>query len=213
MGNLRSSYKAFADMKKVVQNVLSTALAGFFIVLPFGFIIVVLIRAFVMIRALGDRMAESAFKAGQIHPLLVAILAGLMLFLIFFLVGAFVSSQTGGRLSNWLEEKFLNYVPGYLLVKGVANGLMGITADQAIRPALLEQLPGVSELVFIIAELPEDRYTVFAPTSPNVASGKVLIVRRELIKPVEGSLMDVRETLSLFGMGADKLLVKPGKAQ
>ncbi len=198
-------------MKRIFGYLLSTAMAGFFAVLPFGFIAYVIIMVYMTLRGMTDRFAESQLGGIIIHPLIIALLAGIALFLILFLVGALLSARGKSR-SSWLEETFLNYVPGYLLVKGIANGLIGMTSEEGIRPAMLELLPGVNELVLIISELPDGRITVFAPTSPNAGSGKVYIVNREKLKAIEGNLMDLRETLSLFGIGSEKLLFpeKPG---
>ena len=196
-------------MKKLLTFILSTAVAGFFTILPFAFIIYVLLMAFGTIRQLGDKFAEAQLEPGAVHPLLITILAGVLLFLLLFLTGVLVSARTRGRGATWVEEKFLNYVPGYLLVKGLANGIMGVTTAKGIRPARLEYLPGVCELVLIMEELPDDWVTVFVPSTPNFGTGKVLVVRKELVHPIEGSLMDMRESLSLFGMGMDRLWRKP----
>lgn len=200
-------------MKKALKYVLTTAVAGFFTILPFAFILFILLKAFGAIRQLGDKFAEAKLEPGAVHPLLITILAVLFLFLLFFLTGALVAARTRSRGANWVEEKFLNYVPGYLLVKGVANGIMGMSSAQGIRPARLEYLPGVCELVLIMEELPDDWVTVFAPSTPNFGTGKVLIVRKELLQPLESSLMDLRESLSLFGMGMEKVWIKPEKGK
>ncbi len=193
-------------MKKTLPFLLNTFLAGFFILLPFAFIVTVVLMAFTRVRGLADRLAQSQLEAIQVSPIVLTLVAAIILFLIFFITGLLVSYGAAGKGSTWLEEKFLNYVPGYLLIKGLANGLVGATTGEGIRPVLIQRFPGYGELGYVMEELDDGRYAVFVPFTPNVGTGKVWIVDGEKIEFVDARLMEVREALSLFGVGAGKIL-------
>jgi uncharacterized membrane protein len=75
-----------------------------------------------------------------------------------------------------------------------------------MQPAILRRFDGVEEIVLILDELRDSRVVVFLPNSPVPASGRILVVGRDLVEPIEA---DVAATLRVFtdwSEGASRLL-------
>ena len=104
-----------------------------------------------------------------------------------FVAGLVVRTGPGLRAKHALERSVLEKIPGYSLVRGLAQRASGDESEGAFRPALVEiedaLAPG-----FIIEELNDGRYTVLIPSVPTPAAGSLLIMPRERVHPAGRAL-------------------------
>jgi len=182
---------------------LRNTVAGLIGMLPLIAIVILLVKAYQFTHSLGVKLAGvSPDRDGSL--LLVTILVILFLVVFCFLFGWLILPRSKARASNWVEKNILSNIPGYQLFKGVVSGLL--SDGNQLRPALLERLPGVFELVLLIEELPGDRFTVFLPDSPGFNSGSVLIVGKELLDPLSAKITDLKDSLGVYGYGVGTLM-------
>jgi uncharacterized membrane protein len=121
-----------------------------------------------------------------------------------FVAGIVVRTGPGLRAKIALERSVLERIPGYPLVRGLAERVSGDERQGAFRPALVE----VEEALapgFIIEELDDGRYTVLIPSVPTPAAGSVFILPRERVHPVDVPFTQAVKVISKWGTGAGEL--------
>jgi uncharacterized membrane protein len=108
------------------------------------------------------------------------------------------------RAKNAIERTVLERIPGYTLVRGLAERVSGDAREGAFRPALVE----VEEALapgFIIEELEDGRYTVLIPSVPTPAAGSLFILPPERVHPVDVPFTQAVKVISKWGAGAGEL--------
>jgi uncharacterized membrane protein len=182
-----------------------TLIQGLFVFLPIGVLVFILERAFSLIQALSTTLGGKLLEGHWLGIPLPVLTAIALLILIVFVLGLF--SGAGGNLASdsWLERNLLQYIPGYSTLRATALATFGQGAEGALQPAVLRREEGVEELVLIVEELPGDRYTLFLPESPSPTTGTLLIVKRELVEPLDGKLLKTLQAFRHMGLGAGNI--------
>jgi uncharacterized membrane protein len=189
--------KGLADLTK------TTLIGGLLIVLPIYLSILLLAKTLSGVLALLSPVT-AAIPAGARFREVVAILIVLAVCLV---AGLVVRTRAGLRAKKAFERSVLEKVPGYTLVRGLAERVSGETNEGAFRPALVEiedaLAPG-----FIIEELEGDRYTVLVPSVPTPAAGALFIMPRARVHPLDVPFTQAVSVISKWGVGAGALARK-----
>ena len=98
----------------------------------------------------------------------------------------------------------LERIPGYTLVRGLAERLGGDDRGGTFQPALVE-LEDALAPAFIIEELNDGRYTVLIPSVPTPASGSLFILPRARVHPIDVPFTQAVKVISKWGTGAGEL--------
>ena len=98
----------------------------------------------------------------------------------------------------------LEKIPGYALVRGLAERVSGDEGEGAFQPALVEIEDALSP-GFIIEELEDGRYTVLVPSVPTPAAGALFILPRERVHPLDVPFTQAVKVISKWGAGAGAL--------
>jgi len=98
----------------------------------------------------------------------------------------------------------LEKIPGYTLVRGLAQRVSGDEQEVAFRPALVEIEEALAP-AFIIEELDDGRYTVLVPSVPTPAAGSLFILARERVHPLDVPFTQAVTVISKWGTGAGEL--------
>ena len=132
------------------------------------------------------------------------VLALLIVLAVCLVAGLIVRTGAGLRAKNALERAVLEKIPGYSLVRGLAERLGGDDSEGTFQPALVEiedaLAPG-----FIIEELEDGRYTVLVPSVPTPAAGSLFILPRERVHPLDVPFTQAVKVISKWGAGAGEL--------
>ena len=118
--------------------------------------------------------------------------------------GLVVRTGAGLRAKNALERSVLGKIPGYALVRGLAERLGGDAGEGSFQPALVELEDALSP-GFIIEELEDARYTVLVPSVPTPAAGSLFILPRERVHPLDVPFTQAVKVISKWGAGAGEL--------
>lgn len=186
-------------MNPVARFVRDTLIGGLLVILPAYLAIVLLLKAVQGLNAVLGPIEATLPDATPV-PGLVAIailVAGA------FLLGVSARTAIGRRAGAQVERTFFERIPGYTVIRGLGNRLMG--RGEAFAPALVRlddnELPA-----FIVERLPDGRVTVFLPSSPTPATGTVAIVTADRIVPLTTSSGAMFSALSRWGEGTGALL-------
>jgi uncharacterized membrane protein len=122
-----------------------------------------------------------------------------------FLLGLFVPTAVGQGIGRWIENTFLNRLPGYPVARRVARQLGGAT-DETLGAPVLVRLGGSRQMAFLIDETPSGQACVFIPLSPVLSMGNVHIVEGEAIERLAVPVTKLVNCVSSCGIGALELL-------
>jgi uncharacterized membrane protein len=186
-------------MKGLAELTKTTLIGGLLVVLPIYLSILLLAKTLSGILALLSPVT-AAIPAGQFRQ----VIAILIVLAVCFVAGIVVRTGPGLRAKNALERSVLEKIPGYALVRGLAERVGGDEREGAFRPALVELEDALSP-GFIIEELDDGRYTVLVPSVPTPAAGALFILPRERVHPVDVPFTQAVKVISKWGTGAGEM--------
>ena len=184
-------------MKRGIEFVVGSLIAGFLIVIPIYLAILLLLKAMKSL-------------IGLIHPIAMlmpeslpaeTLLSLLFVFLICFLVGIAVRTGLGKVVRERLETTLFERIPGYALIRGLTQQLAGSSGEKLWKPAFFESDEGLLP-AFIIEEFDDGRYTVFVPSIPTPFAGAVYILDRKRVHPLDVPFTDALRAISKWGSGS-----------
>jgi uncharacterized membrane protein len=187
-------------MKGLAELTKTTLIGGLLVVLPIYLSILLLAKTLSGMLALLSPVAATIPVDGQFRQV-IAILVVLAVCLV---AGIIVRTGPGRRAKNVLEHSVLERIPGYALVRGLAERVSGDEREGAFRPALVELEEALAP-GFIIEELDDGRYAVLVPSVPTPAAGSLFIMPRERVHPVDVPFTQVVKVISKWGTGAGEL--------
>jgi uncharacterized membrane protein len=187
-------------MKSLAELTKSTLIGGLLVVLPIYLSILLLVKTIAGIFALLSPVTE-VIPAGAQFRQVIAIVIALAVCLV---AGLVVRTGLGLRAKNAFERSVLERIPGYALMRGLAERMSGDGGDGAFQPALVELEDALSP-GFIIEELEDGRYTVLVPSVPTPAAGALFILPRERVHPLDVPFTQAVKVISKWGEGAGAL--------
>jgi uncharacterized membrane protein len=187
-------------MKAVAELTKTTLIGGLLVVLPIYLTILLLAKTAAGIFALLSPVT-AAIPAGAQFRQVIAILIVLAVCL---MAGLVVRTSAGLRAKNRFERSVLEKIPGYAMVRGLAERVSGEEGEGAFQPALVEIEDALSP-GFIIEELEDGRYTVLVPSVPTPAAGSLFILPRERVHPLDVPFTQAVKVISKWGVGAGEL--------
>jgi uncharacterized membrane protein len=187
-------------MKGLAELTKTTLIGGVLVVLPIYLAILLLAKTLKGILALLSPVTATIPAGAQFRQ----VTALLIVLAVCLVAGIVVRTRAGLRAKNAFERTVLERIPGYTLVRGLAERVSGDAREGAFRPALVE----VEEALapgFIIEELEDGRYTVFIPSVPTPAAGSLFILPPERVHPVDVPFTQAVKVISKWGAGAGEL--------
>ncbi len=187
-------------------------MGGFFVLLPIGVVLGIIIKGTLMMKGLSDPIAHLFPKTIVNEPKFPVLLAAILLAVLCFVCGLFMRSALIRAEGVRFERMLLWRFPGYRAIKGMARGMAGSADAGDFKPVMLVSSQGFREFAYLIEDNENDNVTVMIPSSPSAISGTVRIVSRDRIEPLNASLAEVASVLGQFGVGAQDLLAKANSA-
>jgi uncharacterized membrane protein len=187
-------------MKRLAELTKTTLIGGLLIVLPIYVSILLLAKTLAAIFALLAPVTAAVPGTAQFRQ----VIAILIVLAVCFVAGLVVRTGIGLRAKNALERSVLERIPGYALVRGLAERVSGDSREGAFRPALVEVEDALAP-GFIIEELEDGRYTVLIPSVPTPAAGALFILPRDRVHPLDVPFRQAVKVISRWGAGAGEL--------
>lgn len=188
-------------MRRLIQSVIRTVVAGLVALVPVYLAILLLLKAMqslsVIVKPVA-RLIPDYVPAERLLSLLLVLAMCLA-------VGVLMRTWAGRAMREWLERALLNKLPGYTLFKSLTQRFAGQSEEVAWKPALAE-IEEALVPAFIIEELSDGRYTVFVPSVPTPLAGAVYVLTRERVHPVNIAFAQAVRTMSRWGAGCKELV-------
>ena len=187
-------------MKGLAELTKTTLIGGLLVILPIYLSILLLVKTLAGVVALMAPVTATIPASAQFRE----VIAIVIVLAVCLLAGFVVRTGPGLRAKNALERSVLRKIPGYALVRGLAERVSGEDTDGAFQPALVEIEDALSP-GFIIEELEDGRYTVLVPSVPTPAAGSLFILPRERVHPLDVPFTQAVTVISKWGAGAGAL--------
>ena len=133
------------------------------------------------------------------------LLALLLLLALCFLVGVAVRMPIGRAVRERIEKSLFQRIPGYAVLRSLAQQMAGESRESAWKPALVE-IEEALVPAFIIEEFDDGQFTVFVPSVPTPLAGAVYVLRRERVHPLDVPFTSALQVISKWGSGSKALV-------
>ncbi len=188
-------------MKRLGEFIVSTLVGGLLVLAPLYLAVLLLFKAMQSLVGLVRPLA-------MLLPAWVPaerVLSLVLVLVVCFLVGAAVRTAGLKVIRERIRRKVLDRIPGYELLRSLAQRLAGTSAENTWQPALVEiedaLVPG-----FIIEECDDGRFTVFVPSVPTPFAGAVYVLSRDRVHPVDVPFTQAVKSISRWGSGCRELV-------
>jgi uncharacterized membrane protein len=188
-------------MRQALSFAAKALLTGLFIVVPTYLAVLLLLKGMKSVVGLVRPVAlllPDSLPAGTILSLLLVLL-------ICFFIGVAVRTRAGQVVREQVEKSFFERIPGYALIRSLAQQVAGAAVENVWKPALVQTDEGLVP-AFIIEELEDGRYTVFMPSIPTPLAGAVMILERKRVHPLDVPFTEALRVVSRWGSGAKDLV-------
>jgi uncharacterized membrane protein len=188
-------------MKALADFTRTTLVGGILVLLPIYLAILLLMKALSAVMALLAPVTAQVPAGAQFREL-IAILITLAAC---FVAGLVVRTGPGGRGIQKLQQRLLEKIPGYKLLRGVFARLSGDESSEAFEPALVE-LEDALVPALIVEALPDGQFVVMVPSVPTPISGALYVLPAARVHRIGVPLAQVMKVYSKFGEGAGELV-------
>ena len=187
-------------MKGLAELTKTTLIGGLLVILPIYLSILLLAKTLSGVLALMSPVTAAIPAAAQFRQ----VIAILIVLAVCLVAGIVVRTGPGRWAKIALERSVLERIPGYTLVRGLAERLGGDDRGGTFQPALVE-LEDALAPAFIIEELSDGRYTVLVPSVPTPAAGSLFIMPRARVHPIDVPFTQAVKVISKWGTGAGEM--------
>jgi uncharacterized membrane protein len=188
-------------MRAYGKFVLNTFVAGFLVVAP------IYLAALLLLKALKSLIGLVQPIAKVLPEWLPAeqILALLLILILCFLTGVGIRTRIGHAIWEQIEKSLFQRIPGYALLRSLAQRMAGESEETAWKPALAE-IEEALVPAFIIEELDDGRLTVFVPSVPTPFAGAIYVLSPDRVHPLNVPFTQAVKAVSRWGLGSKDLV-------
>jgi len=190
-------------VKRLLSNILKTALLGLVTIGVLAFVVEWLVRTVIslvkpLVHVLDATWGLSDYVAGTI---VVAIIVAAC-----FLIGVVVRTKVGAWILHAAEARLTRRAPGYVWIKDALSRLLGTYKPLFSSVALVEISSGTMTTAFVTDTHTDGSYTVFVPASPNPMTGSVYHIKPEHVHPLAVPVDVVWKSIVTCGAGSQELI-------
>lgn len=192
-------------MEQTLGFLKSTLIRGALFLVPLMLALVLLREAVGLIARLLRPISEALPQQTLIGISVPELLAAIILLGIGFIAGLLAQTTLGTSLSNRVEGLVLRKMPGYTLLKSVAQGKLGIEAEANVQVGLIRASTGW-QIVFVMERHPNGLLTIFVPSAPSPTAGNVYFIPKHEVRLTDLSVAAAIGCLTQLGTGSQALL-------
>jgi uncharacterized membrane protein len=182
-----------------LRNVIVT---GFVFIMPVLITVAVLMRFEKHLLKVGGGLNKLLRIDTVLGPSGDAVMAVVFALSICIVAGVLVRISFLKRLSERMDRKLNELIPGYSQIRSKATKTVGVGKDEApLFDACLVKVQELSQPGYIIEENPDGTDTVFVPQAPAFTTGQVYVVDPSRIKKLDINSAALNADLKRLGRG------------
>jgi uncharacterized membrane protein len=123
-------------------------------------------------------------------------------------LGALAAIKPMRIAGAWLEDRTLNPLPMYRMLKSLIAAFLDLEGEESFKPGFLHCQDGTKEPVYVIEDHGKGSSVVMQPWTPTPFAGSVKIVRSDRIELLPVTLDEFSLALTHFGLGMSDVIEK-----
>jgi uncharacterized membrane protein len=182
-------------------------------------ILIPIVLVFITIRELVEIMIGFATPIADLFPAgwileddPVELIAAILIVGTALLLGMVWSARPTRRAAEWLENRSLNHVPMYRMMKSLVAAFLDLEGEESFKPACWRHDDGSLEPVYVIGEHGTDMYIVMQPWTPTPFAGSVKVAPSSQVDFVPVTLDEFSLALTHYGLGLSEALQKSDRS-
>ncbi|WP_193369205.1 DUF502 domain-containing protein [Pelagibius marinus] len=185
----------------------TTVVGGLVFLIPFVILVLVLVlgKALEIMRVIAQPL--SAFiPVDTVGGIALANLLEVGLILVLcFVAGLVAKARLSAKLVEGLEGRFLERLPVYHFIKGMAGSIVQAEGDESMK-TVLARFDDNAQIAFEIERTADGQVVVYLPGAPNPWSGSVALMAAERVTPLDVPMMTTVQKIKQLGKGSQGLL-------
>ncbi len=182
----------------------TTIKGGLLFLIPIGFVVLVLGKAFELILNVAEPIAEILPIKGVAGFIVINVLALIILMLLCFLAGLLSNRPWFRSSMSKLEEVLLSNIPMYSFVDGMRRSVSTAEGEAANMMPVLAHFDDNTQLGFEVERTPLGAVVIYLPGSPNPWSGTTVFMPHERVEPLNMKTHEAMKLLRLLGRGTSR---------
>jgi len=181
-------------------------------------IMIPVVVLFITLRKLLEIMIQFATPIADLFPKgtfrdddALEIIAFLLIMATALLLGIVWSIKPSRVAGEWIENRTLNKVPMYRMIKSLVAAFLNLEDGKSFQPASLRHEDGTLEPVYVIENHGPDMLVIMQPWTPTPFAGSIKVVPATRVDPIPTSLDEYSLALTHFGLGLSQELQKGGE--
>jgi uncharacterized membrane protein len=178
------------------------------VILPATILVSVSLWLFGLITNWIKPLSDTLRSYSEYNDLITDFIAISLIIISCFFVGVLVRTRLGGFLFRTIENRILQLMPGYSMIKETVLQVFANRDESPFSSVALAQVYGNDTLatVFITDKHADGSFTVFMPTGPNPTSGLIFHLKGEYVHPVAIPVQDAMRSIISCGAGTHRLI-------
>jgi uncharacterized membrane protein len=195
-------------MKRLRSFLKTSLLGGLVVILPATILVSVSLWLFGLITNWIKPLSDTLRSYSEYNDLITDFIAISLIIISCFFVGVLVRTRLGGFLFRTIENRILQLMPGYSMIKETVLQVFANRDESPFSSVALAQVYGNDTLatVFITDKHADGSFTVFMPTGPNPTSGLIFHLKGEYVHPVAIPVQDAMRSIISCGAGTHRLI-------
>jgi len=189
-------------MKALFESFKTTALGGVLFLVPTTVAGMVIIEVLDVLEVITEPLAQMMGASTFLGVASANVIGLVIIGVICFLVGLFARARAGQNIVEKVEKGLLSALPGYTILKGVIDTMVGSEKMASrFKPVLLRGMVS-SRLAYEVERTPTGNVVVFVPGAPNPFSGSVHYADPSRVEPVDMPAQELPRILQQLGIGS-----------
>ena len=185
----------------------TTLFGGALVVLPIVILIAVFNWLYEFIVDKLRPITNIILETARMQEFAAAVLAIIIIMLVFFLVGLIVQTRMGKFLFDYTEQTLLVKIPLYKIIKETTIQIMGSNKKLFKQVALVKLFANDTMLTAFVTDKHDDgSFTVFVPSGPAPTAGFIYHLKNENVKLVDYPIEKAMKTIFSLGAGSKELI-------
>ena len=193
-------------MKTITSLIKTTAIGGVVFLLPLVLLVVIVGKAFNIIKTVSMPMAKLISAERYAGYAVADLLAVAVLLSVTILAGILARSKIFDEFYKKIDAVILQLIPGYSYMKGMTGSLSDSEAEDSLNPVAVVQDDTVV-IGYEVERLADGWVAVYLPGAPDTRSGSVAYFTDDRIVPLETDFAGLASCLKTLGRGSNKVIM------
>ena len=185
---------------RLIKYFKATIIRGILFLIPLIVLIFILSKIYSFFHPYSVFLAEKLpfTKIGGVG--VIPVISILLLVFVFFFAGIFMRSGPMQKLTHWIEQYILVYIPGYAYLKARSDSVLKSEGTIPWKPATV--VIDDNEVICFVIDETENYCSIFLPSAPMPSTGVICAREKSMVRYLPTSINATILMIKQFGKGA-----------